>query len=104
MDVESRSSTRKSIPMEIIVNYGMTYSGSWHIRDLSMDGVFVEMGGAELPQGTPVELVFRYSYRGAPHEHRLPASVVRSGSDGLAFRFGKYDDDVYTGLVNLLLN
>jgi PilZ domain len=100
--MESRTSIRKPIPMKVIVNYGMTYSKSWRIRDLSMDGVFVEMGGTELPQGTPVELVFRYSHRGTPHEHRLPASVVRSGSDGHALRFGKYDDHIYTDLVNLL--
>lgn len=44
----------------------------------------------------------RLRYRGEPLELRLPARVVRLTAEGAAVRFGRYDDETYTQLVNLL--
>jgi hypothetical protein len=103
-----RRDMRKKIPLPVLVNYGkthsygMTHSGAWRTRDLSVGGTFVEMSAAELSTGAPVEVVLRFPCRQQTVEHRLPAKVVRINPDGVALQFDTYDDKAYTDLVNLL--
>lgn len=99
---EARRSLRRRIPMHVVINYGMSYSEAQPVRDLSMNGVFVDMAASELYEGRFVEVVLRYPYKGRRVEHRLPARVRRVSPEGVALRFGPYDDDTYTDLVNLL--
>ena len=101
-DIELRSNPRKTIPIEVVLNYGLTHSEVVPIRDLTMGGVFVEMTAVELHEGALLELLLRYRYKDRHIEHRLPAQVVRVTPDGVALRFGDYDDDAYTDLVDLL--
>ncbi len=97
-----RSDARKQIPLEALVNYGLTYSVPWHIRDLSPTGAFVEMDPADFSEGAYVEFVLRFQYKGKPIEHRLPGKVTRIEPNGIPLRFGNYDDESYTDLINLL--
>jgi len=97
-----RREIRKNLPLEVLVNYGMTQSGAWRVRDLSVGGAFVEMSTDDLSPGISVELVLWFSRQQRSVEHRLPAKVVRIGPDGVALQFGAYDDEAYTDLVNLL--
>ncbi len=101
-DIELRSNPRKTIPIEVVLNYGQIHSEVVPIRDLTMGGVFVEMTAIELHEGALLELMLRYRYKDRHIEHRLPAQVVRVTPDGVALRFGDYDDDAYTDLVDLL--
>ncbi len=100
--VEPRHSLRRALGLRALVNHGMTYSTPWRVRDLSMNGAFVEMRSEQLPQGEYVELVLRYRYKDEPVELRLPATVTRVQDDGLGLTFGRYDDQAYTYLANLL--
>jgi len=43
-----------------------------------------------------------YPGKGEAVELRLPAIVTRIQGDGLALTFGRYDDQAYTDLANLL--
>jgi len=86
----------------VVLNYGLTHSEVVPIRDLTMGGVFVQMTAVELHEGALLELMLRYRYKDRHIEHRLPAQVVRVTPDGVALRFGDYDDDAYTDLVDLL--
>lgn len=97
-----RLSLRRHIPLEALINFGLTYSAAQHVRDLSTTGAFVELDATEFTEGTTVEFVLRYLYKGEPIELRLPATVTRATPGGAALRFGKYDDATYTNLVNLL--
>ena len=99
---EPRHSVRRALHLEVLVNHGLTYSLPWHVRDFSLTGVFVEMDTAELPEGSYVEMVVRYRYKGKSIEHRLPATVTRVEPRGMALTFGHYDDETYTDLTNLL--
>lgn len=100
---QPRLSPRRRAALEAVVNYSMTYSEPWRIRELSLSGVFIERtGGRNLPLGAQVEFVLRYRYKGEPVELRMPARVVRLAKDGAALAFGRYDDETYTRLVNLL--
>lgn len=99
---EPRDSIRRPLNLEVLVNHGLTYSTPWHVRDLSLTGAFVEMDASDLPEGSYVEVVLRYRYKGRPKEHRVPATVTRLEERGMALTFGDYGDDTYTDLANLL--
>ena len=101
-DPHLRTSLRAELPYEAIINYGTTYSGAWRVRDMSMSGAYVEMDVGDLQEGTAVEFVLRYYYKGDPVEHRLPATAMRIQQSGVALKFGRYDDETYTQLINLL--
>jgi hemolysin activation/secretion protein len=97
-----RHSVRRPFGVEALVNHGLSYSTPWRVRDLSLTGAFVEMDATQLPQGENVEFVLRYRYKNQSVEHRIPATVMRAASDGVALTFGRYDDQTYTDLANLL--
>ncbi len=101
-DPHLRTSLRAELPYEAVINYGITYSGAWRVRNMSMSGVFVEMDVGDLQEGAVVEFVLRYHYRGEALEHRLPATATRIQPNGVALKFGRYDDETYTQLINLL--
>ncbi|MGA9033340.1 MAG: PilZ domain-containing protein [Sulfuricaulis sp.] len=102
MNAEQRSSIRKAISLNIVINYDMAYSRRWKVRDLGLNGAKVEMRRDELLQGTPVEAVLVLTEHGEYGLHRMPAEVVRTDRNGVALRFRNYDDRAYTALVNLL--
>jgi hypothetical protein len=97
-----RHSLRRRANLEVLVNHGLTYSMPWHVRDLSLDGAFIEMEAGPLPEATYLELVLRYRYKDRDMELRLPATVSRIVGHGMALHFGYYDDQTYTDLANLL--
>jgi hypothetical protein len=97
-----RHSVRRPFGVEALVNHGLSYSTPWRVRDLSLTGAFVEMDATQLPQGENVEFVLRYRYKNQSVEHRIPATVMRAAPDGVALTFGRYDDQTYTDLANLL--
>ena len=97
-----RHSVRRPFGVEAFVNHGLSYSTPWRVRDLSLTGAFVEMDATQLPQGENVEFVLRYRYKNQSVEHRIPATVMRAAPDGVALTFGRYDDQTYTDLANLL--
>jgi len=102
MKAEQRTSIRKKISLNIVINHDLAYSKRWKVRDLSLGGAMVEMRRDELLPGTPVEAVLALKEHGEYGLHRLPAEVVRTDKNGVALRFRNYDDKAYTALVNLL--
>jgi hypothetical protein len=102
MNAEQRSSIRKKISLNIVINSDLSYSKRWKVLDLSLGGARVKMRGGELLPGTPVEAVLAIRDHGDYGLHRLPAEVVRTDRDGVVLRFRNYDDKAYTALVNLL--
>ncbi len=99
---EPRHSLRCHLDLQVLLNYGLTYSAAWHVRDLSLSGIFIEMDARQLVEGTSVEVVLRYRHKDKTVEQRLAATVTRIEADGAALTFDRYDDQAYTDLANLL--
>src|SRR5690349_15449624 len=59
-----RQSLRRPLELHALINHGLTYSVPWHVRDLNLAGAFVELDAAHLPEGSYVEFVLRYDYKG----------------------------------------
>jgi hypothetical protein len=99
---EARHSLRRRYRFDALINHGLSYSQTWPVRDLSLEGAFVQADSGQLPKGATVEIVLRYRYKGRDIEVRLPAVVARIDADGMALSFGRYDNHTYTDLTNLL--
>lgn len=97
-----RNSLRRHIDLKALINFGVSYSVSWRVRDLSLIGAFIQIKSPSLLPRSQVELVLHYAHDDRPMELRIPAAVTRVESDGAALMFGDYDDQTYTDLVNLL--
>lgn len=57
MNAEQRTSIRKKVPLNILINYDLAYSKRWKIRNLSLGGALVEMDQNDLVPGAPIEAV-----------------------------------------------
>ena len=97
-----RTSLRKQIPFETLVNCGMTYSVPWNIINLGLGGALVGMDRTTLQIGATIEFELRFTHRGRRIEHLIPARIVRLESRGVALQFGDYDDTTYADLTNFL--
>jgi hypothetical protein len=102
MNTEKRTSIRKRISLNVLINHDLAYSKRWKIRDLSLSGALLEISNEEFLPGTPIEAVILMKEHEQSDLYRLPAEVVRINREGLALRFGSYDNKTYTALVNLL--
>jgi len=69
------------------------------LRDISVDGAFLETKNLALAEGTKLDLVLRIRREGKTVACPLPAKVVRVEEDGAALMFG----DVNEELCNILL-
>ena len=72
------------------------------LRDISVDGAFLETKNFALTEGTNVELVLKIRSGGKPTHCRLPAEVIRVEDDGAALMFGNLDEQLYNVLLDIV--
>lgn len=107
MNAEQRIAIRKKVTLDILINYehyNVSFPRLWKTRDLSACGAFVEMCHIELPADASIEAVLVLEYQDNHEPHCLPAEVVRVSVDGIALRFGRYNERTYAALCTLLEN
>ena len=72
------------------------------LRDIGLQGAFIETQNFPLGEGAETELVIRL-HREGKHVHcRFPARVVRTTSDGAALCFAELNSDLQQALVDLI--
>ena len=102
MEKDRRWSRRKTLPIDVALYYSGLGLLRCKIRDISMDGVFIETGRIVLSHATTLELVF--TARAPKHSgyRRLSAKIARVGHDGAGLAFTNIDEDSYHFLRELL--
>ena len=100
--LHQRGSIRKASPCDIFIKSGTSYVLVRKVQDLSLDGVFVEIEPVGMVEGDRAEVMISFAYQGRQIERLIPAEVVRIHPDGIGLKFGRYSDQTYTDLVNLL--
>ena len=92
MAVEHRWSARKPLSIEVGLYYPPIGRINGRTRDVSLEGMFVDLQGAQIPPQSRVEVTFTVNNNGEPTEHRLPAYVVheRDGGVGLMLQHVGY--------------
>ena len=92
MAVEHRWSTRKPLSIEVNLYYPPLGMINGKTRDISLEGMFVELQGVHIPPQSRLEVAFTAATNGKQTEHRLPAYVVhqRDGGIGLMLQHVGY--------------
>ena len=73
------------------------------LRDISLDGAFIEIENFALVKGTKLDLVLRILREEKTTACRLSAEVLRVERDGAVLMFGDLDQHVYDMLVDIVL-
>ena len=74
------------------------------LRNISLDGAFVEVKGFDVAVGTDVDLVLKVR-SGQNRTHcRLPANLLRVEEDGVAIEFHDLDNRSYHLLFDIVYN
>lgn len=72
------------------------------LRDISLDGAFIEADNLALSKNATVDLVLRIR-AGQKRQHcRVPAKVVRVTEDGAALAFDELDERLYRTLFDIV--
>jgi len=72
------------------------------LRDISLDGAFLETKNLALAKGAKLDLVLRILREGKTVACPLPAKVVRAEKGGAALMFGSLDEHLYNVLLDIV--
>ena len=98
---ERRFGPRREIDVKVFAHDGVDLR-KCTLRDIGLQGAFIETKNFFLAEGSDVELVIRL-LRDGKHVHcRLPAKVVRKKADGAALMFTQLDQHAQQALVDLV--
>ena len=103
MPIEHRWSPRKSIAMDVSLFYPPVGSIDGRTRNISLEGMYVEMEGAEIPRQARLEVTFTTRNGGEEKVYRLPAYVVHSHDQGVGLMLqhvGYHEFDALRYMLN----
>ena len=95
MTMEHRWSERKPIELDVALFYAPLGMITGKTRDVSLEGMYVQTEGVQLPLHAELEISFvTETSNGARREHHLPACVVHGDGVGvgLMLRHMSYGD------------
>jgi hypothetical protein len=102
MSNEKRGNPRTPIELDAVLNYE-AFALICTIRDISLNGAFVEAAPEELPfNNTSIELSLTVTNGGEPQYFRIPARIRRVTDHGAGVSFGDVGMDAYFSLVNMV--
>jgi hypothetical protein len=104
MDLEHRWSTRKNIRLDVSLHYPPVGVIRGRTRNISLEGMFVDLDGAAVPSQARVEIRFRAHPHGTDFEYRLPAYVVHSGNRGIGVMLQHSGYREFDALSQMLLS
>jgi hypothetical protein len=103
MSVEHRWSSRKALNLDVSLHYPPVGTISARTRNISLEGMFVELEGVSIPEKSSIEVTFKGGARQSHTEHRLPAYVVHQREDGVGLMLqhvGYREFDALRSLLN----
>lgn len=101
MASERRKSRRLPVALDVVLNH-RSQTVICTLRDISLEGAFIDADAELLPYAGTVELNFSLPTGSGYREVRLPAMIRRSTDAGVAVTFGDVGQEAYFSLVDLL--
>jgi hypothetical protein len=102
MSDDRRMGPRRWAHVTAMINHNRLGMARCRLRDISLEGAFVEIGKRILEQDDIVELVLKVR-AGAHHRHcRVPAKVARVSDEGAALVFDDPDEQLYRTLFDIV--
>ncbi len=99
--VDRRSGLRRVADVQVFASAGREIR-KCRLRDISLDGAFIETENFALAKGTDMEVVLKIRRGGKPALCCLPAKVVRAERGGAAVVFGDLDEQAYYILLGIV--
>lgn len=99
---ERRWNSRKPIDMNVSLYYGGLGLLQCKVKDISLNGIYVETGRIMLSQDTSIELVFTGYTKQASRQHRINAQIARVDRRGAGLAFNNLELGAYRFLQELL--
>jgi len=100
--MERRWHARKSVELDVTVCRGSGEVVHGRTRDLSLEGMFIQVLPGAIAYHDPVELRFHGEGPRDGDELRVPALVVRAQSDGVAVMYRNLSSRVQRALLQLV--
>lgn len=102
MHREHRFYSRGKIPLEVLIQTADSHRCAGRVRNLGMNGAFVEVNGALPISAGDVELIFNFTAPPLAGPHQMRARITRISDDGVALQFLDYDNQCYLALTQML--
>ncbi|MEE9494807.1 MAG: PilZ domain-containing protein [Gammaproteobacteria bacterium] len=83
MNLEHRWSNRKNLEVDVNVYYPPLGQLCGKTRNISLEGMFIELEGVQIPPQSRLEVAFTTQNATGETEHRLPAYVVHEDDGGI---------------------
>ncbi len=99
--VDRRLGLRRVAGVKVLV-YDDIETKKCRLRDISLDGAFIETKNFALAKGSKVDLVLRIRCDGETSACRVPAKIVRTERGGAALMFGGLDEQTYNLLLGIV--
>ncbi len=102
MSANRRTGPRRLADVKAMVTHERLGLTRCKLRDISLEGAFIETDGFVLSKNTEVDLVLRIR-SGEKRKHcRVPARVARVTQNGAALAFDDLDEPVYRALFDIV--
>ena len=102
MGIEHRWSSRKDITLKVNVYYPPIGMIDGHTRNISLEGMFIDLEGVRIPAQARLEVGFTAELHGRCTEHRLPAYVVHANENGVGLMLQHTDYREFDALRYML--
>ncbi len=101
---ERRKKRRVVVTRPVLLKHKKLGQHAGWLRDVSLDGVFVESDWKDLPIFTPIEVnvSLENSETNQVHEFQIPTTVTRLTPTGLGLRFDMFDKKSYSALLDVI--
>ncbi len=99
--VDRRSGLRRVADVQVFARDDIEIR-KCRLRDISLDGAFIETENFALAKDSKVDLVLRIRCDGETSACRVPAKVVRTERGGAALMFGDLDEQTYNILLEIV--
>lgn len=101
MKTEHRKSRRLPVALDAVLNH-RSQSIICTLRDISLDGAFIDADCELLPYAGTVELGFSLPGTTGDNHIRVPATIQRTTQEGAAVSFIDVGREAYFGLVDFV--
>lgn len=88
--------------VEAMIAHGGRGLAKCRLRDISLEGAFIETAVLRLSKNADVDLVLKIRSGRRTKHCRVPARVARVTEDGAALVFGKLEEQVYRTLIDIV--
>lgn len=99
---DRRLGARRTASVKALVTHDRAGLTKCLLREIGIDGAFVETGEYHLRKGADVDLVLKIRNGNKRTHCRVPARVVRITDDGAALSFDDLDENVYRILFDIV--